>query len=361
MVGFDGSGRVLDFGIARRLGAARRTVAGMVRGTSAYMAPEQAVDKKMDTRSDLFSLGIVLHELLTGKRLFYKGNPALEMAAVYEGPILAPSAVHKRVPAALDAVVLKALTRNVAQRYQTALDLVADVEKVAGESMWSQPRSAALVADKFANRQVEIQALGSRVGGTDLLVQPTTPGWPVFKTLDAPLPFTVSRPSSSSNPDARETPMLGDGVDTPTDSVSSSRLSESDLWQPAGRAATPRGAQPQGANLSSTEESDLASTPKRRWALALGALAAIAAGAVTGLLVYRVSVSSAGVSITAPRPIEVAFKGKSLGLTPLRDVTLPAGMQQLEVREGDGPWRPLEIEVAAQTATRVDVVLDAAP
>ena len=127
MVDFEGLGKVLDFGIARAMGAARRTVAGMVRGTSAYMSPEQAVDGKMDTRTDIFSLGTIFHELLTGQRLFHRGNAGKEMAAVYEAEVPPPSSINRRVPKALDAVVLKALERPLARRYQTGLEMVRDL------------------------------------------------------------------------------------------------------------------------------------------------------------------------------------------------------------------------------------------
>ncbi|HEY1087825.1 MAG TPA: serine/threonine-protein kinase, partial [Archangium sp.] len=116
MVDFEGATKVLDFGIARAKGSERRTQAGMVRGTTAYMSPEQAVGKELDPRTDLFSLGTIFHELLTGQRLFYKGNPGQEMAAVYEGEIPVPSKVNRRVPKALDTVVMRLLERNLDRR-----------------------------------------------------------------------------------------------------------------------------------------------------------------------------------------------------------------------------------------------------
>ncbi len=332
MVGFDGVGRVLDFGIARRLGAARRTVAGIVRGTTAYMAPEQATDRDMDTRADLFSLGIVFHEMLTGRRLFYKGNPALDMAAVYESPIPAPSQVQPGLPHALDEVVLKALTRNVTQRYQTARELIADLETVAVGQRWSQQRAAALVCDAFADRQREIAALAARVSARGSMPLATVAGWPVFKTLDGQGPF-------------------------------------SGAWKgpPAIEAATDPNATPrQMTDRTQIENQKREAAPRpRRWPLILGAVAAIGAGAITGVAVYRWKAVDAevarGVAIVAPRPLEVRYGSQRLGMTPLNGLSLPAGRQRLEVREGNGPWRPLEIEVPAQGSTRVDVVLEGAP
>jgi serine/threonine protein kinase len=163
MTGFDGATKMLDFGIARAMGAQRRTVAGMVRGTTAYMSPEQAVGKDLDPRSDLFSLGIIFHELLTGQRLFYRGNPGAEMAAVYEAEIVPPSRVNRRVPKQLDAVVMKALERNRDKRYQSAVDLIRELSLAAGSTSWAKERCAEMVRDRFAQRRRDMDKLLERV------------------------------------------------------------------------------------------------------------------------------------------------------------------------------------------------------
>lgn len=172
MTGFDGATKMLDFGIARAMGAQRRTVAGMVRGTTAYMSPEQAVGKDLDPRSDLFSLGIIFHELLTGQRLFLRGNAGAEMAAVYESEIPQPSKVNRRVPKALDAVVMKALERNRDKRYQSAVDLIRELSLAAGSTAWSKERCAEMVKERFAERLRNMEKLLTRVpreavGSTD--------------------------------------------------------------------------------------------------------------------------------------------------------------------------------------------------
>ena len=163
MVDFEGATKVLDFGIARAKGSERRTQAGMVRGTTAYMSPEQAIGKELDPRTDLFSLGTIFHELLTGQRLFYKGNPGQEMAAVYEGEIPLPSKVNRRVPKALDAVVMQILERKLDKRYQTALELIRDLSLAAGSTAWSKERCAELVRERFSARQKDIEKLVIRI------------------------------------------------------------------------------------------------------------------------------------------------------------------------------------------------------
>lgn len=163
MTGFDGATKMLDFGIARAMGAQRRTVAGMVRGTTAYMSPEQAVGKDLDPRSDLFSLGVIFHELLTGQRLFFRGNPGAEMAAVYESEIPLPSKVNRRVPKPVDAVVMRLLERNRDKRYQTAVDLIRDLALAAGSTSWTKDRCAEMVRERFADRLRETNKLLERM------------------------------------------------------------------------------------------------------------------------------------------------------------------------------------------------------
>ncbi len=163
MTSFQGATKMLDFGIARAMGSQRRTVAGMVRGTTAYMSPEQAIGKDLDPRSDLFSIGVIFHELLTGQRLFFRGNPGAEMAAVYEAEIPLPSRVNRRVPKQLDAVVMRALDRNRDRRYQTAVEFVRDLSAAAGASVWPKERCAEMVRERFADRERNLGQMLARI------------------------------------------------------------------------------------------------------------------------------------------------------------------------------------------------------
>ncbi|MFT3843193.1 MAG: protein kinase [Myxococcaceae bacterium] len=220
MVDFDGIGKVLDFGIARAAGAARRTVAGMVRGTSAYMSPEQAIDSKIDTRTDIFSLGIIFHELLTGQRLFYKGNAAKEMAAVYEQEIPLPSSVNRRVPPALDKVVMKALERPMGKRYQNGLDLVRDLQLAAGTTIWPPDRCAELVRTRFNQRRQEILALVTEMSADEGPSISTEPGRPVYQQTAERLAMTAPGVDAStmivSKPSERKSPSETDESASPT-------------------------------------------------------------------------------------------------------------------------------------------------
>lgn len=126
-----GDVKVMDFGIARALAdaSATMTAASAVMGTAQYLSPEQARGEVVDARSDLYSTGCLLYELLTGRPPFTGDSPvSVAYQHVSEQP-LAPSQIDPAVPPALDAVVLKSLAKRPDDRYQTAADFRTDVER----------------------------------------------------------------------------------------------------------------------------------------------------------------------------------------------------------------------------------------
>jgi hypothetical protein len=143
LLGRDGRVKVTDFGIVKAAAAATLTGSGMVLGTAAYLSPEQAQGRPVDARSDLYGLGCVLYELLTGTPPFGSGTDSLQVAVAsrhVSEPPKPPSGRNPQVDPGLEAVVLTALAKQPAQRYQRAIDMQAALGRVlAGDAAAAEP------------------------------------------------------------------------------------------------------------------------------------------------------------------------------------------------------------------------------
>ncbi len=140
-----GAVKLTDFGIVKVLETPAMTQVGVVKGKYAYMAPEQLRGEPVDHRSDVFSLGVVLFEALTCRRLFYRKTLAATVAAVHSARVCPPSSVNPAVPPELDAVVLRALAKRPEDRYPDAGLVAAALEEFV--SMGSRPALSALVQE----------------------------------------------------------------------------------------------------------------------------------------------------------------------------------------------------------------------
>jgi len=130
LVGVDGSARITDFGIARATARMTLEEQSIIKGKPSYMAPEQLASGEITRRADVFSAGVVLWELLTGKPLFRSTDEWTTMHAVLTRAVAAPSSVEPSVPASLDAVLLRALERDPARRFASAGDFLAALERL---------------------------------------------------------------------------------------------------------------------------------------------------------------------------------------------------------------------------------------
>jgi eukaryotic-like serine/threonine-protein kinase len=155
MVGSDGIARLTDFGVAKAASRISNTREGQFKGKLAYMAPEHASDGNADQRSDLFAMGTILWEGLTGQRLFKADNHAATLNKVCLEPIPMPSAVDSDL-AVFDSVLEKALERDPEKRFQTATDFIDAIEAKASKlGGIAKPREISNIVREYATEKLQ--------------------------------------------------------------------------------------------------------------------------------------------------------------------------------------------------------------
>jgi serine/threonine protein kinase len=168
---YSGDVKILDFGAKPSSGTTQAS-AGAILRKLAYVSPEQVLARGVDRRSDIFSAGAVLWECLTGKTLFARDSDAATLHAIMNDPIPAPSVLRAEVPAGLDALVLRALSRTPSDRYDTAEDMNAALD----ELLASQPIAAAsdvaqTMRELFGGTRAQAKLLLAQMG----VLTPETP------------------------------------------------------------------------------------------------------------------------------------------------------------------------------------------
>jgi serine/threonine-protein kinase len=206
VVTFDGDVKIVDFGIAKSdVQMSDATESGKLKGKIPYMSPEQARGETVDGRSDIFSLGIILFELTTGRRLFKGASEYETMRMICEEPYPRPSSIVAGYPRALEAIVLRALAPDRHQRYQNARELQEDLQAFARE----ERLDASSVALSRFMRDLFRDELAKEVADREAVLQmrKSSMNWGVS-------PFF--RPPSDAPPDGNATAETkAAGADTP--------------------------------------------------------------------------------------------------------------------------------------------------
>lgn len=176
LVTFEGGVKIIDFGVAKAAGRAQHTRTGALKGKYSYMSPEQVAGGEIDGRSDIFALGIVLHELLTGRRLFKADSDVQTLARVREANVSPPSRLNPQLPPGLDDIVLKALAKDPDDRFRTAQEFRLALEDwlVGGRMSASSAHLAEFLKVVYAERLDKESRLGPLMGDVGLSAPPGT-------------------------------------------------------------------------------------------------------------------------------------------------------------------------------------------
>jgi len=234
LISFEGEVKVIDFGIAKAAGKVTKTQAGILKGKFGYMSPEQIRGLPLDRRSDVFAIGVCLYELLTGERLFVGESDFQVLEKVRKAEVLPPSTYNRKIPEALERIVLKALAKDPADRFQYASELADELQRflITSDSIFSRKDLMQYMKSTFAEEvererarvaeYADIKApegMLTEVGvgvpvlarntGPILAAVPTPPSTPAVVTTAALPKLTAAAPVSQPRED--EGTLLVDG------------------------------------------------------------------------------------------------------------------------------------------------------
>jgi serine/threonine protein kinase len=152
LVSYDGDVKIIDFGIAKATGRSQQTQAGILKGKFAYMSPEQVRGIAIDSRSDLYSAGVMLYEMVTGQKLFTGESDFSLLEKVRAGDVRAPREVNADIPEQLEQIILKALDKDRDARYQTGAELHDELMRFlfSGREIYSGKNLSLYMKDAFA-------------------------------------------------------------------------------------------------------------------------------------------------------------------------------------------------------------------
>jgi serine/threonine protein kinase len=345
LVTYDGTVKIVDFGIAKAAAFQSNTIAGTLKGKIPYMSPEQCRGENVDRRSDIFSIGTLLWELTTGARLFAGENEIAIINRVAKADVPLPSSVRPDYPRGLETVVMRALASDPNVRYQNAVDLQIDLEDFAREARLpvSSARVGKFMRELFAD---EIQQTAAQLQAERL--DAATSGQAV----------PIVMPSSSSI--ERTVVEGGEPIEIPSELIAST--------------SSPRVESEISRSKSVTRSAeylavDLDEPPRRKmgvWLAIGGVLALVAGGAAASAVMPRTEPAASEATqlsevITAkvePERVEVAAEpGKpALGIAPASTGT-PPGDAAIKPAEPPGAKPPADPPAAASPNEQDEPVL----
>ncbi|HEX3473762.1 MAG TPA: protein kinase [Kofleriaceae bacterium] len=378
LLGLDGTVKLADFGIAKETRVS--TLSGSMHGTVTYMAPEQCQGHAFDRRADVFSLGVILYELVTGTRLFWADNDVASLHRVLSGAVPRPRQVKPQIAGALEDVVMTAVAYAPERRFATALELATAVEQyaaTAGEPLgarWIARALEAVVGPRPVPWLAAAPVLAERseeTGGGDPAGSAGGAGGGAPRGIEvAPMPSgerSLVELIAASGADDPVEPGFGDAgalavpadADADADADAAQTLALGAAVGDAAAAADPQTRPPTGLPPRPATATDAADPPvapasprRRRWFAVMLAAGVIGAGTAVALVMTGEADAPAAagaaaappaISATAPAaatPTAPAASDPAPAAQPPRD---PAPARELvEVTAGPPPGSPGE-------------------
>ncbi len=257
MVTGDGQVKITDFGLAKlHRSQTQQTVASTLLGTPLYMSPEQAIGENVDGRSDLFSLGTMCYEMITGTQPFLGDNYAVVIQNIINGSIPPPSKLGKSIDREIESIVMKALCKEPSKRFRTAIEMARAIETVLGQ-------------EKIASAKTKLRRLMRGAGAGDQVSEPVRrkrrglarrllPTLVTAAAAAAAIAIFVSNPGSFDRAKRRINALLAPDPAAP---APEHRLAgHSDMFGPGDFIAVPLGQETDSARAESTLVGSMDST-----------------------------------------------------------------------------------------------------
>ncbi len=203
LISFDGDVKLIDFGIAKAVGKEARTRAGVLKGKFGYLSPEQVRGGQVDVRSDVFGVGIVLHELLSGQRLFLGDSEFSTIEKVRAAEVTPPDLLNPSVDEELSRIVMKALSREPEHRYQSAAALQEDLHRFLMEQdePFARRELSAFMREYFPEHATDDQEAVGDLQGVQVTRARSTDVTPIVQEAESEAVIDETReiPTEGSN------------------------------------------------------------------------------------------------------------------------------------------------------------------
>ena len=313
LISFEGAVKLIDFGVARAFGRVAHTSPGGLKGKIDYMSPEQASAEEVDHRADVFALGVVLWEAVTGRRLFRRETELATMRAIVDDPIPHPAEIAS-IPPELDAIVMRALRKRKDARFASAQEMAVALEKFAfSNNGFSPMQVAAYTKSLFAAEYLQWR-----------------------KTATAALDLEVEKPENDAAmgglgaepPTAGPTMALRPGVswaEGRSEMRSASGRSRSSASQARSRSKNSHSHPRTAGSQASAAGGMVPANSDRTWLYAVvGALLAVMGGGAW-LLTRHQEIPSIGAQVAPPSAVVPPSDNRSA--TPLQATAPPAAIE----------------------------------